>query len=49
VGFTKGEVVPNLYFLLVGEDPLILVMYVDCFFLTGAKELIVGCKKYFAT
>jgi hypothetical protein len=33
-----------LYFILVGEDPLILVMYVDDLFLTGSEELIARCK-----
>jgi hypothetical protein len=44
MGFTKSEVDPNLYFILVGSDPLILVLYVDDLFLTGAEELIAGCK-----
>jgi hypothetical protein len=42
MGFTKSEVDPNLYFILVGSDPLILVLYVDDLFLTGAKDLIAG-------
>jgi hypothetical protein len=40
--FTKSEVDPNLYFILVGEDPLILVMHIDYLFLTGEKDLIAG-------
>jgi hypothetical protein len=44
MGFTKSEADPNLYFILVGADPLILVLYVDDLFLTGAEELIAGCK-----
>jgi len=35
MGFNKSEVDPNLYFILVGFDPLILVLYVDDLFLTG--------------
>jgi len=35
---------PNLYFILVGFDPLILVLYVDDLFLTGAEYIIIGCK-----
>jgi hypothetical protein len=42
MGFTKSEVDPNLYFILVGENPLILVLYMDYLFLTSAEELIVG-------
>jgi hypothetical protein len=44
MGFTKCEADPNLYFLLVGFEPLILVLYVDDLILTGAKTLIVGCE-----
>jgi hypothetical protein len=40
---------PNLYFILVGFDPLILVLYVDDLFLTGAEELIARCKADLAT
>jgi hypothetical protein len=39
--FTKSEVDPNLYFILVVEDPLILFLYVDLF-LMGAEELVAG-------
>jgi hypothetical protein len=27
LGFEKSEVDPNLYFIMVGEDPLILLLY----------------------
>jgi hypothetical protein len=40
----KSEADPNLYFILVGSDPLILVMYVEYFFITGTKGIIVGAK-----
>jgi hypothetical protein len=46
MGFTKSEGNPNLYFIFVGVDPLILVLYVDDLFLVGVEELIVGCKEY---
>ena len=36
MGFVKSEADPNLYFLLVGDGPLILVLYVDALFLTGS-------------
>jgi hypothetical protein len=49
MGFTKSEVDPNLYFILVGFDPLIFLLHMDDFFLIGAKELIAGCKEYLAT
>jgi hypothetical protein len=44
MGFSKSEVDPNLYFILVGDDPLILVLYVDDLFLTSAENLIAICK-----
>jgi hypothetical protein len=49
MGFTKSEVDPNLYFILVGDDPLILVLYIDDFFLTYEEEVIAGCKADLAT
>jgi len=45
MGFEKSEADPNLYYIVVGEDPLILVLYVDDLFITEAERLIVGCKK----
>eukprot|EP00253_Pinus_taeda_P027400 PITA_27400 len=29
MGFTKSEADPNLYYIVIGEEPLILVLYVD--------------------
>jgi hypothetical protein len=49
MAFSKSEVDPNLYFILVGADPLILVLYVDDVFLIGAEEMIAGCKEDVAT
>ena len=34
---------------MVGEDPLILVLYVDDLFITGADRLIQGCKQDLAS
>ena len=45
MGFVKSEVDPNMDFLLVGDDPLILVLYVDDLFLTGSEKLIARCKR----
>ena len=45
MGFVKSEADPNLYLLLVGDDPLILVLYVDDLFLTGSENLIARCKR----
>jgi hypothetical protein len=45
MGFKKSEADPNLHFIVVGEDPLILVLYVVDIFITGADRLIVSCKE----
>jgi hypothetical protein len=49
MGFTKSESDPNLYYTLVGNDPLILVLYVDDIFLTGSEKLIEMCKRDLAS
>jgi hypothetical protein len=48
LGFEKSEAYPNLYFIVVGEDPLILLLYVDDLFITGAERLINSCKESLA-
>ena len=40
LGFTRSNADPNLYFKVDREKPLILVLYVDDLFLTGADPLI---------
>ena len=45
IGFRKSEADPNLYFIVVGSDPLILLLYVDDLFITGRERPIVACKK----
>jgi hypothetical protein len=49
LGFEKSEADPNLYFIVVGEDPLILSLYVDNIFITGAERLITSCKESLAS
>jgi hypothetical protein len=44
LGLNKRVVDPNLYYHIVGDECLILVMYVDDLFLTGSENLIVECK-----
>ena len=44
MGFEKSEADPNLYYLVDGEDPIILVLYVDDLFIIGAERLIERCK-----
>ena len=45
MGFEKSEANPNLYYIIQGEDTLILILCVDDFFITGAEHLIVDCKQ----
>ena len=45
MGFQKSEVDPNLYFVMVGDDPLILLLYVDDLFITRGERPIVVCKR----
>eukprot|EP00253_Pinus_taeda_P026788 PITA_26788 len=49
LGFTRSEADPNLYFKVEDEKPLILVLYVDDLFLTGADPLIHKCKRELAS
>ena len=49
MGFTKSEADPNLYYIVIGEEPLILVLYVDDLVITGAERLIEHCKRDLAT
>jgi hypothetical protein len=49
LGFEKSEADPNLYFNVVGEDPLILLLYVDDLFIIGAERLINSCKESLAS
>eukprot|EP00253_Pinus_taeda_P030469 PITA_30469 len=49
MGFTKSDADLNLYFIVIGEEPLILVLYVDDLVITGAERLIEHCKRDLAT
>ena len=48
MGFVKSDGDPNLYYLRVGDEPLILVLYVDDLFLTGSSKLIKDYKENLA-
>ena len=48
LGFTRSNDDSNLYFKVVQGKPLILVLYVDDLFLTGADPLIHQCKRELA-
>ena len=45
VGFSKSTADSNLYFKVVHNHVLILVLYVDDLFLTGDEQLIDQCKR----
>jgi hypothetical protein len=45
LGFSKSVVDRNLYYHIVGNECLILVLYVDDLFLTSSERLIVECKQ----
>jgi hypothetical protein len=49
LGFSKSVVNPNLYYNFVGDECLILVLYVDDVFLTALESLIVECKHALAS
>jgi hypothetical protein len=45
LGFTKSKADSNLYFKVMNDEPVILLLYVDDLFLTGEEKLITECKK----
>jgi hypothetical protein len=45
LGFNKSVTHPNLYYHIVGDECLILVLYVDDLFITGSESLIGECKR----
>jgi hypothetical protein len=49
MGFDKGEVDPNIYYIIRGEDTLILVQYVDDLFITRGEHLITDFKRGLAS
>jgi hypothetical protein len=49
MGLTISEVDPNLYYIIVGIDLLVLVLYIDALFLTGLEKLIARCKEDMTT
>ena len=38
MGFQKSEADPNLYFIMVGDDPLVLLLYDDDLFIQGERD-----------
>jgi hypothetical protein len=48
LGFTKSKVYSNLYFKVMNDELVILLLYVDDLFLIGEEMLIIECKKKLA-
>eukprot|EP00253_Pinus_taeda_P006084 PITA_06084 len=49
LGFIRSNAEPNLYFKTIQGMPLILVLYFDDLFMTGATSLILECKRKLAS
>jgi hypothetical protein len=45
LGFTKSKADSNLYFKIMNNEPVILLLYVDDLFLTGEEKFIIECKR----
>jgi hypothetical protein len=48
LGFTKSKADSNLYFKVMNNESIILLLYVDDLFLTREEKLITECKKRLA-
>jgi hypothetical protein len=44
LGFTKSKADSNLYFKIMENEPVILLLYVDDLFLIAEEKLITECK-----
>jgi hypothetical protein len=49
LGFSKSHADPNIYYKVVNNAPMILLLYVDDLFITGEESLIIQCKKELAS
>jgi hypothetical protein len=49
MSFTKSKTDSNLYFKVMNDEPVILLLYVDDLFLTREENLITKSKKKFTT
>jgi hypothetical protein len=49
MGFVKSEADMNIYYIVYGDDTLIIILYVDDLFITGGEDLIVDCKRGLAS
>jgi hypothetical protein len=48
LGFTKSKANSNLYFKVMNDEPVMLLLYVNDVFLTNKEKLITNCKKKLA-
>jgi hypothetical protein len=48
LGFAKSKADSNLYFKVMNDEPVILLLYADYLFLTGEEKPITDCKKKLA-
>jgi hypothetical protein len=48
LGFTKSKADSNLYFKIMDNEPVILLLYMNDLFLTGEEKLITECKQRLA-
>jgi hypothetical protein len=46
LGFSKSHVAPNLYYKVVNNAPIILLLYVDDLFLIGVEPHIIQCTEF---
>jgi hypothetical protein len=49
LGFSKSHADPNLYYKVMDNAPIILLLYVDDLFITGEESLIIQCNKELAS
>jgi hypothetical protein len=49
LGFSKSHAYPNLYYKVMDNAPIILLLYVDDLFIIGEEYLIIQCKKDLAS
>jgi hypothetical protein len=45
LGFTKSQADSKLYFKVMNDEHVILLLYVDDLFLSGNENIIIDCKK----
>ena len=49
LGFNKSEAYPDLYYKVVDDQPMIVLLYVDDLFLIGDENIIDECKREITT